>query len=179
MLGYRRDNVCGVVRIRIGKEVVDFTIIEAGQFEVEVETPQIRKLGSKDVKIPLRLLMAAIVHEAIRPDLLRRELICNDYWRFRPAVLKGTQAPDMTHGQCAVMWTLPRSVTNIKLRSGSEVTLSSELCTAASAMRIKIGACCRIRIKCESTVGGQFLKFRFLRLLLLIVGLRRLPVPIT
>src|SRR5579871_699985 len=102
MFGYRRDNVCAVVRIWISQEVVDFSIVKARQAQVEVKTPQFRELGSEQAKIPLRLFVATIVHQPVRPDLLRRKLVCNDYWRFRPAVLKGTKAPDMTHDQRAV-----------------------------------------------------------------------------
>ena len=69
-----RGEVGAVVVAGVGKEVVDFVLVEARQLQVEVEAPEFLKFGAEEVQIPIRLLMAAIIHEPVSFDLGWRQV---------------------------------------------------------------------------------------------------------
>jgi hypothetical protein len=50
-------------------------LVEAGQFEVEIEAPQFFEFGTKKLEVPIGLLVAAIVHQPVSFDLGWRQVI--------------------------------------------------------------------------------------------------------
>ncbi len=50
-------------------------LVEAGQAQVKVERAEFLQFGSQQLLVPIRLFMAAVVHEPVRFDLGRRQVV--------------------------------------------------------------------------------------------------------
>ena len=87
VLGEVRDLVRPVVEVGIREQVFDLSFIEAGQLEVEVEPFQFLKFGPEELEVPIRLLVAEVVHQSVRFDLSRRQIIGYVDWRLFKAQL--------------------------------------------------------------------------------------------
>ena len=77
--------------------------IEPGQLEIEVEIPQFFEFRPEQIEIPVGLLVAAVVHQPVRFDLRRRQVVGDvDGNLLQPQLLRGQQ-PDVATDDDAVL----------------------------------------------------------------------------
>src|SRR5262245_1052898 len=87
MFGYRRNDVSAVVGVGIGKELVDLAVVEPSQCQVEIETLQFLEFRPKQLQVPIRFLMAAVVHKPEATDLLWGEIMRHMHGNLAEAFL--------------------------------------------------------------------------------------------
>ena len=92
----RRSLVCLLLVDRIAQQRVEFVYVESREPEVKIQVVQLGEFHRKELFIPRRLLIGAIVSQAKAADLRRREVLGNVDGYFRQTEKPTRRAAQVT-----------------------------------------------------------------------------------
>ena len=76
---------------------------ESRKTQIERKRAELGEFRTEKIEVPVRLLMTTIVHEPVRADLRRRQLVGGVNRRLGPAELKCRQPAHMPHDDHTVL----------------------------------------------------------------------------